>query len=792
MKNLVIILSLLFFNICTWGQQNFRYISPKNNAKLVSLNTNLILRAENKIDFSNINNSIINIVGEKSGTHKVKIKLSDDGKTLILVPEKQFSPDEDVSAVIKSGIKTETGAEILPVSFQFKTTPLSQPIKLDPFSIVADGFKLKTFSRSNNENNLQKKIGSNEDSLPSDFPQITIDSVNNPADGKIFLANFPFGVNDSIGHFLMILNNDGSVDRFKRIDNPGFDFKVLPNGNLSYAEVIQQIGGYANVRWIEMDTSLVPVDTFQCGNGYTADLHEFKLLPNGHAILMAYDPEPVDMSLVVDGGDPNATVLGCIVQELDADKNVIFQWRSWDYIPFADSYESLTTATVDYLHMNGVSVDLDGNYLISCRQLSQILKVDRSTGDVIWKLGGKQNDFSFLNENEANSPDYFSYQHNISVLPNGNLTLFDNGNQHSPQHSRAVEYKIDEVNKTANMVWEYRHTPDIYSMAMGSVQRLSNGNTLIGWGSAGMNGDPSVVEVHPDKSIAFELTLPKGETSYRAFRFPWVSQQPAISVTNYEILQGNTYDFNDTNDTTGISIKVNQIDGLAYTSLTGTLYKYAPENPQFNSDAPLIAKEYFKLSQSSINSFEGEVHLKVKYHSKIIDPENTIAYLKAEGDNTFKPLATSYSSSQNELIFTTTQFGDFVFGIPVNVDSVYAPILLSPKNEELVNEKDTVNLVWGTKGIVSEYQLQVSSDSLFSSIIVEDTLSSTSFELGELNNNTKYYWRLKANNSAGESEWSETFNFVASITIHINYIPKRKRRIFWRYYIHNPLAGQLT
>ncbi len=378
MKNLVIILSLLFFNICTWGQQNFRYISPKNNAKLVSLNTNLILRAENKIDFSNINNSIINIVGEKSGTHKVKIKLSDDGKTLILVPEKQFSPDEDVSAVIKSGIKTETGAEILPVSFQFKTTPLSQPIKLDPFSIVADGFKLKTFSRSNNENNLQKKIGSNEDSLPSDFPQITIDSVNNPADGKIFLANFPFGVNDSIGHFLMILNNDGSVDRFKRIDNPGFDFKVLPNGNLSYAEVIQQIGGYANVRWIEMDTSLVPVDTFQCGNGYTADLHEFKLLPNGHAILMAYDPEPVDMSLVVDGGDPNATVLGCIVQELDADKNVIFQWRSWDYIPFADSYESLTTATVDYLHMNGVSVDLDGNYLISCRQLSQILKVDRS------------------------------------------------------------------------------------------------------------------------------------------------------------------------------------------------------------------------------------------------------------------------------------------------------------------------------------------------------------------------------------------------------------------------------
>ncbi len=600
------------------------------------------------------------------------------------------------------------------------------------------------------------------DTLPFDFPKITIDSLNNPADGKVFLANFPFGVNDSIGHFLIITNDDGTVDSYKRIDNPGFDFKVQPNGNLSYAEVIQQVGGYADVRWIVLDTTLAPIDTFQCGNGYTADLHEFKLLPNGHALLMAYDPEPVDMSLEVDGGDPNATVLGCIVQELDESKNVIFQWRSWDYIPYTDSYENLTTATVDYMHMNGVTVDQDGNYLISGRHLSQILKVDRNTGDIIWRLGGKQNEFTFTNENEANSPNYFSYQHNISVLSNGNITLFDNGNQHSPPYSRAVEYKIDETNKTADMVWEYRHTPDIYALAMGTVQRLSNGNTFIGWGSAGMNGDPSVTEIHPDNSIAFELTLPKGETSYRAFRFPWKSKLPSITVTAYEIFQGNTYNFDESNDTTGISIKINQIDGLAYTSLTVSLNNYSPVNLQFDSDAPIVKKEYFTFDGSSINSFEGEMHINLKYHQKITGPQNTIVYFRTQGGNIFEPLATSYSSTKNELVFTTSQFGDYIFGVPVSVDSAYSPVPISPKDDELVNEENPVEFVWGTRGVISSYQIQISFDSLFSSLSFDDTSSSTSMKIVGLNNDTKYFWRVRAYNSSGVSEWSDTSSFVTS------------------------------
>jgi len=115
----------------------------------------------------------------------------------------------------------------------------------------------------------------------------------------------------------MILNNDGSVLKYKKVNDLfGLGFTVLPNGELSYADVtLAQAGWLAAGRFIVMDTSLAPVDTFQCGNGYIYTFPaEFRLLPNGHVLLYALDPEPVDMSQY--GGSPNATVAGAVIQEL--------------------------------------------------------------------------------------------------------------------------------------------------------------------------------------------------------------------------------------------------------------------------------------------------------------------------------------------------------------------------------------------------------------------------------------------------------------------------------------------
>lgn len=78
-----------------------------------------------------------------------------------------------------------------------------------------------------------------------------------------------------------------------------------------------------------------------------------------------------------------------IIQELDQSKNVVFQWRSWDHFRITDAtHEDLTAALVDYVHANALEVDNDGNILLSSRHLDEITKIDRQTGNIIWRLDG--------------------------------------------------------------------------------------------------------------------------------------------------------------------------------------------------------------------------------------------------------------------------------------------------------------------------------------------------------------------------------------------------------------------
>lgn len=238
------------------------------------------------------------------------------------------------------------------------------------------------------------------------------------------------------------------------------------------------------------------------------------------------------MSQIVPGGDSAASVIGLVIQEIDAQKRSVFTWRGWDHFQITDAtHENLTAATIDYVHGNAIEPDFDGNLLVSSRHMDEITKIDRSTGEIIWRMGGKNNQFTFANDSLG-----FSHQHAIRRLPNGNISLYDNGNFHNTPFSRAVEYQLDEQTKKATLVWEYRNNPATYGMAMGYVQRLDNGNTLIGWGST----NPSVTEIAPDRTNLFELTLAPGMYSYRAFRFPWKEQDsgaPSDGPTGYDLSQ---------------------------------------------------------------------------------------------------------------------------------------------------------------------------------------------------------------------------------------------------------------
>ena len=350
------------------------------------------------------------------------------------------------------------------------------------------------------------------DSLPADFPSIQASIYGNPTPGRLFLADLDErGL--STPSYLMILENDGTPYFHRRLDAAGIDFKQQPDGRLTYFD-------YARRAFYALDSTYAVVDSFRCGNGYDTDSHDLLLLPTGHALLMSYDPEIVDMSQIIPKGRPDATVVGLIVQELDRNKNVVFQWRSWDHFQITDAIGvPLSGFFIDYVHGNSLDADSLGNILLSSRHLSEVTKIDRQTGDILWRLGGKNNQFRFVDD-----PIGFSYQHDARFLPDGHITLFDNGNFHTPPFSRAVEYEIDEPRMTAKLVWDYRHDPDVFGFATGSVERLFNGNTLICWGFT----TPTLTEVTRDRKVVMELSFRPGVASYRGLRFEWPPMKSAI------------------------------------------------------------------------------------------------------------------------------------------------------------------------------------------------------------------------------------------------------------------------
>jgi hypothetical protein len=507
------LLSLHDAEAATAVAPSFQFVSPLPGSALALPETNIILRPGGIVDAGSVlGGPLVSVSGSTSGLHEGQLRLSDDRQTLTFQPHVPFTYGETVTCHIGSGLVTDARGPIPPASFMFTVAGPGRE-GLRDFSIPADDDEIPLPPPAGSA--LLRSATLAADSLPPDFPNIQAAVYGRTAPGRLFLTDLHF--NGFGPSRLLILENDGTPFFQRQFPGVVLDFEKQPDGRLTYFDNVARGFFALNARY---DV----VDSFRCGNGYSTDNHELVLLPNGHAVLMSYDVQIMDLSQIVVGGMYDARVIGLIIQELDRDKNVVFQWRSWDHFQITDVVShSLTAKTVDYVHGNSIDVDPDGNLILSSRHMNEVTKISRTTGDILWRLGGKNNQFTFVNE-----PISFSHQHCARRLPDGHIILFDNGNFRTPLFSRAVEYAIDGVQRTATLVWQYRHNPDIVSTATGSVQRFSNGNTLIGWGTA----NPTLTEVAADGSLVSELTFDPGVGSYRSLRFEWPPVKPATIAIN--------------------------------------------------------------------------------------------------------------------------------------------------------------------------------------------------------------------------------------------------------------------
>ena len=438
--------------------------------------------------------------------------------------------------------------------------------------------------------------------LPAHFPGFTVTTYSNNAvaPGSIFMSVTDPGTNAAF--YMMILTNDGTALWYQAATNEIYDFKPLPDGELHYGELFHTYSytGGGDVFHDLLDDNYNPAGSIPAGNGYLADCHEFQRLPNGHVLLLGYYKTQMNLSQLVPGAYPNALLAGAVIQELDDNQNVVFQWRTWDHFTVNSYYGPYGYATnpialnpvIDGFHLNSLFLDTDGNLLVSNFGMD-VWKINRQTGQIMWRLGGLANQFSFVGVNPKQALTEFS-DHTVTRLANGDILVFCNANQQATYSSAVYEYSLDETNKIATLVWSYKPPTNVYSWHYGSAQRLPNGNTFIGWGSAqivpGVGGTvnqyvPACTEVTPAGQVVFEMRFndPTAD-SYRAFRCVYPPESQAITASQYDLADEDTYDF----PNTGVSLTVDS-GGGGYNRFDVTLHSQRPGEPPVRRYRPCLA-----------------------------------------------------------------------------------------------------------------------------------------------------------------------------------------------------------
>ncbi|KAJ9138496.1 Arylsulfotransferase (ASST) domain protein [Coniochaeta hoffmannii] len=303
-----------------------------------------------------------------------------------------------------------------------------------------------------------------------------------------------------------------------------------------------------------MDQHYETIRELRAGNHKLVDKHEFHVVNEETGLIQIYQPVPRNLT-AWGAHEDQQWIVNAIIQELDiATGKLLFEWSSLDHVDPDEAILPINPGQAgsgynssdawDYFHINSVDKNSAGDYLISARDACAVHKINGTSGEIIWRLGGKKSDFKFTSK-KAN----FCFQHHARWLPipakQGDdvevISLYDNsahGTEHNGGHevhtaptSSGKILRLNTTAWTADLVQGFYPPDDLLSKSQGSTQVLPNGNVLVGWGSEG-----AVTEFTPDGRPIFHAymdsdALGVAVENYRAFRYNWTglpSEEPAI------------------------------------------------------------------------------------------------------------------------------------------------------------------------------------------------------------------------------------------------------------------------
>jgi hypothetical protein len=318
--------------------------------------------------------------------------------------------------------------------------------------------------------------------LPPDFPPYTFE--------RLAPGGPPFFTLQMQNRYAAIVNDDGVPVWWYQAQFDPYNVDLQPDGTITFTPIDNislQKGDYEVHSLTGRLLRVIKADA-----GEPPDVHELQVLDNGNYLLGMQYPYTADTSAF--GGSATSQVLGIQILEITPDGNIVYRWASGDHISVSETPQRwwdnpiLDREPYDASHWNAVELVGKNRMLLSFRHLDAVYMVNRTTGAIIWKLGGTPTPQSLdVIGDPHEGPTLFGGQHDVRIHPNGTISIHDNrtGLGEPP---RVVRYRIDEDAGTATLVQEFSDPEVPISVCCGSARRIPHGEWLVGWGGFGVVG----------------------------------------------------------------------------------------------------------------------------------------------------------------------------------------------------------------------------------------------------------------------------------------------------------------
>lgn len=462
----------------------------------------------------------VTVTGSTTGQHPGRWLTHSDGKGASFVPASPFAAGETVMV--------RTGLDLVGGSNGTATFTVAQPVDVPANPIAPTVASATPASPTPGGPTTPLPLTSYVSRPDLKPPTVSVRATELPPDGQEVMLS---ASQSPTGGGPLIVDPDGSLVWYRPLPSgtSATDLKVQQYRGepvLAWWQGVVSLPGYGQGKIEVADQHYRPVAEISPGNGYTADLHDFKLLPGGVALMTSYPTVKWDARSV--GGSANATVFDCVVQEVDVATGAVeFEWHALDHVPLSDSYvqpPSNGNDPYDFFHLNSVDIGPSGDLLISARHTSTIYDLDPVSGGVQWQLGGRHSTYA------VPAGGTFAYQHDVRWQGPDTLTIFDNAARDTDHKvadaSRALVLHLDRAAHTVSLVAALNPPVSLLATSQGSVQLLPGGKTFVGWGSA-----PRLTEYGPDGQVIYDATMSFGQ-SYRAVLQRWTgapAQSPAVT-----------------------------------------------------------------------------------------------------------------------------------------------------------------------------------------------------------------------------------------------------------------------